>query len=492
MTGTEVRLSQVWTVGDRIGGGGFGQVYEGTSNGEVAALKFVPKAPGADRELLFVDLGDVRNVVPILDSGEHEGYWVLVMPRAETSLRQLLEQSQEPLTPDLTLVVLNDVADALVDLEGRVVHRDIKPENVLRLGDRWCLADFGISRYAESTTAPDTHKFSLSPSYAAPERWRNERASSAADIYALGVMAFEMLTGRRPFRGRTLEQLREEHLHSEPPSLEGVPVSLAAVVEECLYKASEARPAPANLKARLERLAQPPASVGLAKLQEANRAEVARRGEEARRASAARTESERRSALANAAMRNFARISGSLRDAIEEAAPSAAAKPQGSAGWTIRLNRATIELSDARPANSNGWGGWDSPAFDVIATASLRISIPETRFHYTGRSHSLWYCDAAKAGQYAWYETAFMITPLRPLRSPENPFAKELGEDAAKALWPGLAEYQVAWPFTELVVGDLHEFVDRWAGWFAAGAEGLLEQPSTMPERPAEGSWRRS
>ncbi|WP_442868297.1 protein kinase domain-containing protein [Bradyrhizobium sp. CCBAU 53415] len=56
---------------------------------------------------------------------------------------------------------------------------------------KWCLSDFGISRYAEATTAADTQKYSLSPPYAAPERWRAERAIAAADVYALGVMAFE-------------------------------------------------------------------------------------------------------------------------------------------------------------------------------------------------------------------------------------------------------------------------------------------------------------
>jgi len=54
----------------------------------------------------------------------------------------------------------------------------------------WCLADFGIARYAEATTAPDTLKFAMSPAYAAPERWLHETATSATDGYALGVMAF--------------------------------------------------------------------------------------------------------------------------------------------------------------------------------------------------------------------------------------------------------------------------------------------------------------
>ncbi len=73
----------------------------------------------------------------------------------------------------------------------------------------------------------------------------------------------------------------------------------------------------------------------------------------------------------------------------------------------------------------------------------------------------------------------------------QDPFALLPGEASAKALWSGMAEYQVAWPFTRLVVGELDEFVDRWLGWFAAAVQGALHRPSTMPERRPEGSWRR-
>lgn len=59
-------------------------------------------------------------------------------------------------------------------------------------------------------------------------------------------------------------------------------------------------------------------------------------------------------------------------------------------------------------------------------------------------------------------------------------------------MWPGMAEFQVAWPFTRLERDDLNEFVSRWAGWLASAANGWLTRPSTMPERPPEGSWRRS
>lgn len=95
------------------------------------------------------------------------------------------------------------------------------------------------------------------------------------------------------------------------------------------------------------------------------------------------------------------------------------------------------------------------------------------------------------ADYYQWFEMAFMFSPLIPKRGPQNPFALEPNEASAKAPWNGVSEYQVAWPFTPVGIGDLDEFIDRWAGWFGEAAPGKLKHPGTMPEHRAEGSWRR-
>ncbi|TDO29483.1 serine/threonine-protein kinase [Kribbella sp. VKM Ac-2527] len=491
MIDTQLTLDRAWTIGERIGGGGFGQVYLVNSGEDEAVAKLVPKAPGADRELLFVNLADVRNVVPIIDSGEHDDYWVLIMPRAETSLREYLDSAGGSLDLPDAIEVLKDVCDALADLEGRVVHRDLKPENILRLNGHWCLADFGISRYAEATTAPDTQKFALSPPYAAPERWRSERATAATDIYAVGVLAYEMLAGRRPFPGPAVEEYRHQHLHSEPPHLEDTPAAFSALVDECLYKAPEARPGAVNLRARLDRVPQAPHSPGIARLEDANRAEVHRKGGASREQSEARTEAERRAALGDAAQRSFERISSELREAIVSAAPSATSSVSRGGSWSLRLGHAELRLSSITRHSPDEWGGWDPPAFDVVSHASLNLRIPTNQYEYEGRSHSLWFGDIQQAGSYAWFETAFMISPMIPRRGRQNPFALDPGEEAAKAVWSGMAEFQTAWPFTPLIVGDLGEFVDRWAGWFADAADGRLNHPGSMPERQPVGSWRR-
>lgn len=488
-----LKLGHEWVLGERIGGGGFGQVYAAQSPGfESTVAKLIPKLPGAQRELLFIDLAGVRNVVPIIDSGETKESWVLIMPRAEKSLRQHLEQAGGRLDTANTLAILSDIAVALVDLDGKVVHRDLKPENVLLLDGTWCLADFGISRYAEATTAPDTQKYALSPPYAAPERWRGERVTIATDVYSFGVIAYELLSGSLPFRGPELHDFREQHLHGSPANLGDVPAALAALVEECLYKAAAARPGPPNVLARLGRIGQSTPLAGLAKLQEANRAEAARRSEAARRDSANRSEADRRAGLLDAATKSLKKVMDALMEAITHAAPSANVQSGRDGGWTIMLNQAQLQFVPPIATLPTPWGSWKPPAFDVVAHAALSIRIPPSRHEYDGRSHSLWYCDAQEAGRYQWFETAFMVSPLIPKRGRQDPFALDPSEQSAKALWVGLAEFQVAWPFVPIDIGDLDEFINRWASWFADATQGLLQHPSSMPERSPDGSWRRT
>ncbi|MDJ0466658.1 hypothetical protein [Streptomyces sp. H27-C3] len=122
-------LSREWAVGVRIGDGGFGAVFDAeNTDGEKAAVKLVPKAPGTEREMLFTDLDGVRNVVPVIDSGEHEDQWVLVMPRAEKSLRDhLKEHGQRPLSE--VVAVLSDVVEALAD-RGAPKFSDSGPHRI--------------------------------------------------------------------------------------------------------------------------------------------------------------------------------------------------------------------------------------------------------------------------------------------------------------------------------------------------------------------------
>ena len=480
-----IRLRRTWRLGDQIGAGGFAQVFLAyADDGQTAVVKLIPKVPGSRRELLFENLDGVANVMPILESGETDDYWALVMPQATKSLRNYLIELGEPLTVSSTVSVLVDVAETLAEIEDRVVHRDIKPDNILLMDDRWHLADFGIARYAEATTAPDTLKYSMTRAYAAPEQWRGERATSATDVYALGVVAYELLTGRRPFEG---PDYRRQHLEEQVAPITGIPERVRSLVNECLFKAPEARPRPQNLLARLKG-SMKTASPARAQLQQANAVAVERQAEEARQKSIAQVEAERRRNLADAADHSLDNIGALLNQSIVDNASGIQLLSQGKTRiWS--LNDAKIQVS--APASATQGTDKHLP-FDVIAYTDISVVNPADRYGYTGRSHSLWYCDAHEAGVFRWYETAFMQIFGRPRKRDVAPFSMSPNvEDVALALSPAMQKYKVAWPFIPIDQGDEESFIERWIGWFALAAQDQLSYPSNMPERDTQGSWRR-
>src|SRR5947209_5766410 len=219
-----IELRGKWKIGQEIVRGGFGKIFETEDeNGSQAVIKLVHKEPGAARELLFESISSYSNIIPILDSGEWRDYYVLVMPRAEKSLLQHLHETDGKLTTYESLSILIDVAVALASLQRDVVHRDLKPDNILLYQGHWCLADFGIARYAEAATATDTRKHFFSALYAAPEQWLHERSTPATDVYSFGVTAFELIQGHLPFPGPDISDFRDQHVNQPPPSLVDCP-----------------------------------------------------------------------------------------------------------------------------------------------------------------------------------------------------------------------------------------------------------------------------
>lgn len=476
-----------WETGQAIGVGGFGAVFEAyTTDGSYpnAVIKMVSKAPGTEREMLFVDLQDAQNVIPILDSGETEDRWVLAMSRADRSLAQHLADASSPLSETEVVSILTDIAVSLSSINGRVVHRDIKPQNILLLDGRWCLADFGISRYADATTAPDTLKGALSPAYAAPERWRHERASAASDVYAWGVVAFQLLNGVLPFLGSADDNtLRDQHLHDAVPALNRGSHPLQSVVRECLNKAAEARPTPTDLLRRLQRLPSVPGGGGLGRLQEAQLREVDRLSESARQQSLVQSERQRRRELLSVAESQWKEISQEISSAIADVAPSAVIVQDDLGGLVVRLNQSTLTIGPPDRIQEQPWGRWKPDQMDVISACTISVRQPMNYHHYEGRQHSLWYCRRNADESYGWFELAFMDNPIMADRNRSVvPFSFAPSEEAGKAFSRGIMEFQFARSPARLIIGELEEFIDRWAGWLADAAMGNLHHPAYLPE----------
>ncbi|MEO8227363.1 MAG: protein kinase [Gemmatimonadota bacterium] len=186
------------------------------------------------------------HILSLFDSGTADGFVFYVMPYVEgESLRDRLTREHQ-LPVDDAISIASEVADALQYAhEHGVIHRDIKPENVLLHGGHAMVADFGIalaaSRSDGSTRMTDTGLSLGTPAYMAPEQAMGEREiSPRADIYALGVVLYEMLSGEPPFAGPTAQAIVARMMTEEPRSLivqrHSVPPNVEAAVRRALEK----------------------------------------------------------------------------------------------------------------------------------------------------------------------------------------------------------------------------------------------------------------
>lgn len=476
---TTIDLNRSWKLGGELASGGFAKVYEAEADdGSAAVVKLIPKDPGAQRELLFEDISSGDNIIPVLDTGEWQDNWVLVMPRADKSLRQHMADSGGQLPLDQAMPILVDITEALASIAGDVVHRDLKPENVLLYEGRWCLADFGIARYAEATTELDTRKFAMTAPYAAPEQWRGERAQSATDMYAFGVIAFELTQGHRPFAG---PDYREEHLNDAPPALTGCSPALASLVTECLYKIAAARPTPTNILTRL--IAAPVApSPSVARLQEVQKVVAEKRAQETAQLSAEQARNEAREELYTLARNLFQDIAGMLCERVEQIAP-ATNVVLGGLAHRLQLNDGSLAIDPVQLAPADCLENEAlEPPFDVIAYSAIEATKPVDSYGYEGRQHSLWYCDAHDEGVYRWYELGFMLTISgQSFKNVPDAF-KPTSANARMALSSVNDVSQVAWDAVPFDQGEEEQFVERWIGWFASAADGTLSSPPRLPE----------
>ncbi|HEU4648368.1 MAG TPA: protein kinase [Gemmatimonadales bacterium] len=242
-----------------LGQGGMATVYlaEDLKHHRKVAVKVmrpeIAQSLGAARFLREIEIAAQLthpHILPLHDSGEAGGFLYYVMPYVEgESLRARLVR-EGALPPADAARYLREVADALAYAHARgVVHRDIKPENVMLSGRHALVMDFGIAK-AVSEAGGELTTVGVSigtPAYMSPEQAVADPAvDHRADLYALGVLGYEMLAGRTPFDGMTPQQVLAAHVTRAPEPLgakaPGCPPALAALVMRCLEKQPSARP----------------------------------------------------------------------------------------------------------------------------------------------------------------------------------------------------------------------------------------------------------
>jgi len=240
---------------DMLGRGGMGAVYRAYHRTlqQHRAIKILPPHFAADenfverfrREAMIAAGLRHPNIVQIYDVGEEGDLHYIVMELVEGRSLREVTRSLGPLQPDYAVRLLKQLADALDYAHGReVLHRDIKPGNVIVApDDHLTLVDFGIARAANETRLTRTGLMVGTPEYMAPEVVTGAGSGKSADLYALGVLAYEMFTGHVPFGGTDTPAVIYAQVHKPPPSPRSFRADLPDAVEGALLRQLAKEPA---------------------------------------------------------------------------------------------------------------------------------------------------------------------------------------------------------------------------------------------------------
>ena len=248
-------LGSAYRIERELGQGGMATVYlaEDLKHQRKVAVKVLrpelAAALGADRftrEIRIAARLQHPHILPLLDSGEAEGFLYYVMPYVDgQSLRDRIAREGElPVHEAVRLLV--EVVDALAFAHSQgVVHRDIKPDNILLSGRHALVMDFGVAKAVSEATGRQTLTTAGvaigTPAYMAPEQaTADPNIDHRVDIYAVGVMAYELLTGRTPFAGLTPQQMLAAHVTETPAAMTryrpSLSPALSSIVMRCLAK----------------------------------------------------------------------------------------------------------------------------------------------------------------------------------------------------------------------------------------------------------------
>jgi hypothetical protein len=254
-----VVLAERYRIIGLLGRGGMGEVYraDDLKLGQPVALKFLPRHLASEKDRLERFYAEVRmarqvshpNVCRVYDVGEIDGQHYLSMEYVDgEDLASLLKRIGR-LPADKALDISRELCAGLAAAHDRgVLHRDLKPSNVMVDGrGRARITDFGLAVAAD---AQFDGEVSGTPAYMAPEQLTGKGASVQSDLYALGLVLYELYTGRKAFEGATFQELKRKHAEETPRSPSTISPGFDPVVERiilrCLEKEPAARPASAS------------------------------------------------------------------------------------------------------------------------------------------------------------------------------------------------------------------------------------------------------
>jgi len=256
---TDVLLGDRYLLTERIAGGGMGEVWAANDEvlGRPVAVKILRREYADDPTFLERFRAEARHaaglshtgIAAVYDYGEDDGSPFIVMELVPGEALSAAMAREGALAPERTLDIVGQAALALqVAHDGGVIHRDVKPGNLLLTPDGTVkITDFGIARATDSVPLTLTGAIMGTAYYISPEQASGESVTPASDVYSLGIVAYECLTGRRPFDGNTPVNVALAQVREEPPALPaGIPEPVAALVMRMLAKDPADRPASAG------------------------------------------------------------------------------------------------------------------------------------------------------------------------------------------------------------------------------------------------------
>ncbi|MCQ1986275.1 MULTISPECIES: protein kinase [unclassified Arthrobacter] len=244
---------------DRIAIGGMGEVWKARDLvlGRIVAIKILKEEYTGDPGFLNRFRAEARHtallnhpgIANVFDYGEEDGSAYLVMELVPGQPLSSIIERDKVLSPDRTLSIIGQVATALAVAHNQgLVHRDVKPGNLLIMPDgKVKITDFGIARLADQVPLTATGQVMGTAQYLAPEQATGQQATGSSDIYALGVIGYELLAGRRPFSGESQIAIALAQVNDTPPPLpETIPEPVRALIMSMLAKDPADRPADAE------------------------------------------------------------------------------------------------------------------------------------------------------------------------------------------------------------------------------------------------------
>ncbi|MFQ3535430.1 MAG: serine/threonine protein kinase [Aggregatilineales bacterium] len=248
------RLGQYEIVA-KLGAGGMATVYRArqASVDRDVAIKVIRVDLMSDENFVARFRNEARliaslqhlHILKIFDYGNQDNILYIVMELLEGGSLSRLLRKEGGLPLASVTRLLEQISSALDYAHGRgIIHRDLKPDNVLLDQQRNAfLTDFGIAKMlGDTSNRTRTGMVMGTPSYMAPELWQGHPADARADIYAFGVMLYEMLTGVLPFRAETPYQIMHRHIYEAPPSLRAQGLEIPAAIDQVISKALAKNP----------------------------------------------------------------------------------------------------------------------------------------------------------------------------------------------------------------------------------------------------------